>query len=86
MRSVRFVTVNSRTQRFDKFAPIREFHRQSVENCRNSYTLGEFVTIDEMLVSLRGQCGFIRHVRQEPATYGPKIYALCDARICILSI
>jgi len=82
MRSLRFDDLNSRNQRlqFDKLAPIREFHTQFVKNCQNIYSISEFVTIDEMLVSFRGRCGFIQYMPQKPAKYGLKIYALCDAR------
>lgn len=82
MRFLRFDDINSRNQRlqFDKLAPIREFHTQFIQNCQNSYSVGEFVTIDEMLVSFRGRCGFIQYMPQKPAKYGLKIYALCDAR------
>lgn len=42
--------------------------------------MGEFVTIDEMLVPFRGRCGFVQYMPQKPAKYGLKYYALCDSK------
>lgn len=88
MRSLRFDDINSRNQRlkFNKSAPIREFLTQFVENCQNSYSVGEFVTVDEMYFSFRERCGFIQYMTQKSVIYGLKMYALCNARNCILSI
>lgn len=43
--------------------------------------MGEYTTIDEMLVAFRGRCSFIQYMAQKPAKYGLKIYAMCDARL-----
>lgn len=61
LRSLRLDDVTDRKDRekTDKLAAVREFQSDFVKNCQNSYSVGEFVTIDEMLVAFRGRCGFI---------------------------
>lgn len=83
LRSLRFDDVNTRTMRnaTDKLAPIRELLGAFISNSKNAFSLGEFTTIDEMLVAFRGRCSFIQYMAQKPAKYGLKIYALCDARL-----
>lgn len=82
LRVIRFDNINTRQQRreIDKLAPIRSVLTEFVENCKNSYCLSEFMTIDEMLVPFRGRCGFIQYIPNKPAKYGIKIFALCDAK------
>jgi len=43
------------------------------------YSLSESVTIDEMLRSFRGRCGFVQYMLKKPAKYGIKIFMLCDS-------
>jgi len=82
LRSLRLDDVTDRKDRekTDKLAAVREFESDFVKNCQNSYSVGEFVTIDEMLVAFRGRCGFIQYMPQKPAKYGLKYYALCDSK------
>lgn len=82
LRSLRLDDVTDRKDRekTDKLAAVREFQSDFVKNCQNSYSVGEFVTIDEMLVAFRGRCGFIQYMPQKPAKYGLKYYALCDSK------
>jgi hypothetical protein len=61
LRSLRFDKVNTRTQR-SKLAPTRDFLTKFISNCQNSYTLGESITIDEILVANRGRCSFIQYM------------------------
>lgn len=83
LRSIRFDDINTRAERnaFDKLAPIREILLSFSTNSQSSFNLGEYVTIDEILVAFRGRCSFIQYMAQKPAKYGLKIYALCDARM-----
>lgn len=74
------VYIGNQRLQFVKLAPIREFHTQFVKNFQNIYSVGELVTIDEMLVSFRERCSFKQYMPQKPAKFGLKIYALCDAR------
>lgn len=82
LRSLRLDDVTDRKDRgkTDKLAAVREFQSDFVKNCQNSYSMGEFVTIDEMLVPFRGRCGFVQYMPQKPAKYGLKYYALCDSK------
>lgn len=82
MRCIRFDDVRTRVDRIklDKLAPVRDLLECFVRNSQQSYSPGEFTTVDEMLVAFRGRCGFIQYMDKKPAKYGIKIYALCDAR------
>lgn len=83
MRCLRFDNINDRQSRreMDKLAPIRDFFETFVTNCKNAYTVGEFVTIDEKLEPFRGRCGFRQYMPKKPAKYGIKIFALVDSRV-----
>lgn len=57
---LRFDDANSREERKsrDKAAAISEIFQMFVENSKKSYTVSEFLTVDEMLVPFRGRCSF----------------------------
>lgn len=61
LRCLRFDDKSTRNVReqIDKLAPIRSMLDSFVNNCKNSYTVSECVTIDEMLHSFRGRCSFV---------------------------
>lgn len=61
-------------------AAMRSIFQQFVQCCQNAYTPSEFLTIDEMLLSFRGQCLFRVYIPNKPAKYGIKILALVDAK------
>jgi len=83
LSAIRFDDKSTRNQRktTDKLAAIRFILDEFVKNCKSTYSLSEFFTIDEMLVPFRGRCSFIQYVPNKPAKYGIKIFALCDAKI-----
>lgn len=64
----------------DKLAPIRDFLDSFVQRCKESYSPGEYITIDEKLEPFRGRCSFIQYIPKKPAKYGIKIFALVDAK------
>lgn len=78
-RCLRFDDKKTRNERrkTDKLAAIRDFFGAFVDNCKSSFNLSEYTTIDEMLHPFRGRCSFIP---SKPAKYGVKIFALCDAK------
>ncbi|KFM74523.1 PiggyBac transposable element-derived protein 4, partial [Stegodyphus mimosarum] len=82
LRCMRFDKLLDRPQRklFDKLAAIRDFFEKFISNCKDSYNLGEYVTIDEKLEPFRGRCGFRQYMPNKPAKYGIKIFALVDSR------
>lgn len=61
LRAIRFDDTTNRQERrqSDKLAPITAILDSFVSNCKNNYVLGEYMTIDEMLVPYRDRCGFI---------------------------
>lgn len=80
--SIRFDDKQTRSDRrkVDKLAPIRSTLDLFVANCKKSYCVGEFVTIDEKLEPFRGRCSFIQYIPNKPAKYGIKIFAMCDSK------
>lgn len=84
LQCLRFDNIFTRKDRraTDKLAPIREVWEIFINNCRSSYSVGEYVTLDEMLFSFRGRCSFRVYIPNKPAKYGIKVFALVDARTC----
>ncbi|XP_071639586.1 piggyBac transposable element-derived protein 4-like [Temnothorax longispinosus] len=82
LRCLRFDDKSTRSERkqTDKLAPIRSMLDSFVRNCKNSYTVSEYVTIDEMLHPFRGRCSFVQYISSKPAKYGLKCFAMCDAK------
>jgi len=82
LRALRFDDIGTRATRkqIDKLAPIRTLFDNFVTRCQNNYTVGENVTIDEMLEGFRGRCSFRQYIPNKPNKYGIKIQALVDSR------
>uniref|UniRef100_A0A1B6I510 PiggyBac transposable element-derived protein domain-containing protein n=1 Tax=Homalodisca liturata TaxID=320908 RepID=A0A1B6I510_9HEMI len=66
----------------DKLAAIREVFQQFNEQCNSHYSVGAYITIDEMLEPFRGRCGFKQYIKSKPARYGIKIFSLAVTRVC----
>lgn len=83
LRAIRFDDRTTRVERNkeDNLAAIRYVFDEFVQKCVNNYTLGEYITIDEMLDAFRGRCRFRQYIPNKPAKYGIKIYAVVDARM-----
>lgn len=83
LRALRFNDSSTRVERkaVDKFAPIRELFEDFVRRCMDSYSVGECVTIDEMLENFRGRCSFRQYMLRKPAKYGIKMFALVDSDV-----
>ena len=79
---MRFDDKRSRHERrqSDKLAPIRSVLEKFINNCKDSYSPGEFLTIDEKLEPFKGRCSFIQYIPSKPARYGLKIFVLADAK------
>lgn len=82
LRCLRFDDKSTREDRkkIDKLAPIRLVLDSFVSNCKKTYNLGEFLTIDEKLEAFRGRCSFIQYIPNKPAKYGIKMFVLCDSK------
>jgi hypothetical protein len=80
---IQFDDKSTRNQRktTDKLDAIQFILDEFVKNCKSTYCLREFFTIDEMLVPFRGRFSFIHYISNRPARYRIKILALCDAKI-----
>lgn len=81
LRCCRFDDRATRQERkaSDKFAPIREFWENFINNCRDSYKPSSYVTIDEQLVGFRGRCPFRMYMPNKPNKYGIKIVMVADS-------
>ncbi|GFR05835.1 DDE_Tnp_1_7 domain-containing protein [Trichonephila clavata] len=80
--AIRFDDKNTRKERqlTDKLAAIRFTLDRFVENCKNNYSLGEYGTIEEMLIPFRGRCSFIQNIPNKSAKYGLKVFVLFDSK------
>lgn len=83
LRALRFDDAATRQVRRvqDKLAPIRSVFEGFVDRCKNNFTVGEYVTLDEMLECFRGRCSFRQFMPQKPAKYGLKMFAVVDSRM-----
>lgn len=62
----------------DKFAAIRDLWDMWVEILPKLFNPSAYVTVDEQLVSFRGNCPFRQYMPKKPAKYGIKFWILCD--------
>lgn len=62
----------------DKFAAIRDLWDIWVEILPKLFNPSAYVTVDEQLVSFRGNCPFRQYMPKKPAKYGIKFWVLCD--------
>ncbi|KAE9522330.1 hypothetical protein AGLY_017276 [Aphis glycines] len=87
LRCIRFDDIRGREERkkLDKMTHIRKVFDDFTMNCKKSYALSEYVTLDEKLQSFRGRCPFRQYMPNKPAKYGIKIFALCDSVNCYTS-
>lgn len=78
LRHLRFDGADTRLARkeIDKFTTIREIFQMFTSNCKKSYSVSEFTTIDEMLLAFRGRCSFRQYMPMKPNKYGLKVYGL----------
>lgn len=83
LQCLRFDDKSSREDRkkLDNFAPVREIFDKFVGNCKKSYSMSEYATVDEKLEAFRGRCLFRMYIPSKPSKYGIKIYALVDSRM-----
>lgn len=81
LNCLRFDDAETRTERLkeDKLAAISELFDSFISNCKQNYTLGTHVCIDEMLVGFRGRCKFKIYMPNKPNKYGLKVLLLVDA-------
>ncbi|XP_053945946.1 piggyBac transposable element-derived protein 4-like [Anastrepha ludens] len=63
----------------DEFAPIRKIWEIFVKKCRENYSPGPYLTVDEQLLAFRGKCSFKMYIPNKPAKYGIKMVMLCDS-------
>ena len=84
---LRFDDMDTRDERkkIDKLAPIRDVVDEFANTCRSNYCHSENVTVDEMLPSFRGRCGFKVYIPSKPNKYGIKIFAVVDAKTKYMS-
>lgn len=62
-----------------KLAPISEIWNEFVENCRQAYNPGSYLTIDEQLIGFRGRCPFRMYMPSKPNKYGIKLIMMWDS-------
>jgi len=79
---LRFDDASTRSTRkaTDPIPQISWVLNKFVERCQACYNVGEFVCIDEMLISFRGRCAFRMYMPNKPGKYGLKMMILNDAK------
>lgn len=79
---LRFDDKSTRKERvkMNKLAPIKEIWDLFLDNCKDCYQPGPYLTIGEQQVGFRGRCGFKMHFPSKPHKYGIKIIVMCDNR------
>lgn len=82
LRVIRFDDKRNRANRseIDKLAPVREMFEKLNDNFKKYYTVGEYVTLDEMLFAFRGRCSFRMYIPNKPKKFGIKVFATVDSR------
>ena len=63
----------------DKMSPIRKVFEAWTDTLQMCYNVGENVTVDEQLVTFRGNCPFRQYIPSKPGKYGLKFWACCDS-------
>jgi len=64
---------------FDKLWRIRPFLTLFQNALKAAYTLGRFVSVDEMMVKFKGRCPVKCYMPKKPTKWGLKIWAACCA-------
>lgn len=64
----------------DKFAPLREIWSMFSVRCIINYIPSTNMTVDETMVSFRGNCPFKTYIKMKPDKYAMKVFSLCDSR------
>ena len=89
LRCVRFddksATYKRERQATDKLAAIRSMFDEFIGNSKNTYSLSEFITVNEKLQSFRRKCSFIQYIPNKSAKYGLKLFLLTDAKTFLTS-
>ena len=69
---IRFDDKQTRVARLeqDKLAAFSFVWELFIENCKTSYDLGGYTTVDEQLVRFRGRCSFTQYMPSKPGKKG----------------
>ena len=80
MAAMRFDSKETREDRqyFDNFAPIRDIWDHFIRNSTKLYNPSQNLTIDEQLLTFRGNCPFRVYIPSKPGKYGLKIFSIND--------
>lgn len=78
---LRFDDYETRLQRRqnDCFAAVREVHTLFSNNCTLHWTPHTHATVDEQILSFRGNCPIKIYDPSKPDRYGIKMYLICDS-------
>ncbi|KAF2882222.1 hypothetical protein ILUMI_23945, partial [Ignelater luminosus] len=64
--------IREERKKLDKLAAVRVAFEKFNEQCETKhYSVGEYVTLDEMLLEFRGRCTFRVYILNTPNKYGP---------------
>lgn len=79
---LRFDDAETRQMRVatDRFAAVRDIHQEFAKSCSLHWTPATHVTIDEQILSFRGNCPIKVYDKSKPDTYGIKMYVITDSK------
>uniref|UniRef100_A0A913HC22 DDE_Tnp_1_7 domain-containing protein n=1 Tax=Strongyloides stercoralis TaxID=6248 RepID=A0A913HC22_STRER len=63
----------------DPFTHIRSLWEKFIQHCNDNYTPSCECTIDEQLLSFKGNCMFRMYIPNKPDKYGIKLVFMCDS-------
>ncbi|XP_054711341.1 piggyBac transposable element-derived protein 4-like [Uloborus diversus] len=62
----------------DKFALISDVWNRFIDNCKNNYTPGPNITVDEQLFPTKARCKFTQYMPNKPDKFGIKFWSAAD--------
>lgn len=80
LRYIRFDKKNQRSQRLqtDKFALVSAVWDKFIENSKNCFKPGAYITVDEQLFPSKARCRFTQYMPNKPQKFGIKFWLACD--------
>jgi hypothetical protein len=82
LRYIRFDKRNERSQRLqtDKFALVSAVWDKFIENSRNCFKPGAYITVDEQLFPTKARCKFTQYMPNKPHKFGIKFWLASDVQ------
>ena len=63
----------------DKLFKVRPFLSALHTTWQSLYTLGQQITVDEMMIPWKGKSGWKQYMKSKPVKFGAKVWSLADS-------